>query len=121
LLSTRTETRNPYRKRRNPYKKAAVTRRTRTDRAARHPSEGRRLSEFDTERGYLRVAAHWTDQRLPLKPRRKPLPAWLVVILALIAEVVAAAVVDALADRVDHHDSGMSKATIAQVLAGDAQ
>jgi hypothetical protein len=63
--------------------------------------------------------ARWTGQRLPLKKARKPLPTWLIVIRTLIFAAVAAAVVDAVADRTDRRDGAMPAATSTVVLGGD--
>ena len=62
--------------------------------------------------------ARWTGQRMPLKRARKPLPWWLVVILALIGVVVAAIVIDAILSG-GHHDNGMPETTSVAAPAGD--
>jgi hypothetical protein len=54
---------------------------------------------------------------MPLKPRRKPLPAWLVIILALIAVVVGAVIASAVFDSSGHHE-GMPETTHADVTPG---
>jgi hypothetical protein len=51
---------------------------------------------------------------MPIKPRRKPLPWWLVTILALIAAVAGAAIFSAVLDS-GHHE-GMPETTGAAVL-----
>jgi hypothetical protein len=55
---------------------------------------------------------------VPLKPRRKPLPAWLVIILALIAVVVVGAVIaSAVFDSSGHHE-GMPETANGDVTPG---
>jgi Protein of unknown function (DUF2510) len=63
--------------------------------------------------------SRWTGQRMPLKPGRKPLPWWLVTILALIATAAAAALVSAVLDG-GHHE-GMPETTGTVQLATPGQ
>jgi hypothetical protein len=54
---------------------------------------------------------------MQIKPRRKPLPWWLVTILALVAALVAGAIINAVLDS--GRRDGMRSTTTAAVLPGD--
>jgi hypothetical protein len=54
---------------------------------------------------------------MPVKPMRKPLPWWLVTILALIAVAVAAFIIDAVLSGGHHENAGK---TVRYEVSGDA-